>query len=152
MEGEPEQSSSRPWYRSLARALNTTATGNAQAFGFSITITITFGIVSSLAGEPSVPQVVGFGLAAVAAFSALNVLTAMLMRSGAGGAEPKAVILLATATDFLAVGAGAMAAVVISWALAGWAAWLLAPFCAGVVYILVQSIELVVGESSADRE
>jgi hypothetical protein len=46
------------------RGLNTAVSGNAQAFGFSITITATYGVVSSAQGSASLPEIFGFALAA----------------------------------------------------------------------------------------
>lgn len=55
-------------------------------------------------------------------------------------------LLLATATDFLAVGGGVGTAMGINAVSSVWWAWVLAPFCAGLVYVLVQCIELTVGQ------
>ena len=91
--------------RSL-RGLHAAGSGNAQAFGFSITITVTFGAVNSARGSPSLPELFGFAFAAVAAFSLLNLTIATLVKDVDQGREPDRVVLVATATDLLAVGAG----------------------------------------------
>jgi hypothetical protein len=137
------------WRRALLRGLNTTAVGNAQAFGFSVTITVSFGIMTTLSGQPTTPQMIGFGLAAVAAFSLLNITTTLLVHREAKR-EPRRVVLLATATDFLAVGSGSLVATAMASGLGGWVAWLATPFCVCLVYIFVQSAELAVGERRAD--
>ncbi|RBY76367.1 hypothetical protein DQ238_17820 [Geodermatophilus sp. TF02-6] len=137
---------SRTWGRQYLHGLRTAASGNALSFGFSIMITTTFGVVSSAYGQPSLPELFGFALTAVAAFSVLNVLVAMLLRGDEDYEPPSRVLLVATATDFLAVAAGIGAAVGVRFLVADTAAWLLAPCCAGVVYVLVQSVELTVGE------
>lgn len=132
--------------RQYLLGLRTAVSGNAQSFGFSIMITVTFGVVSAAYGQPSLPELFGFALTAVAAFSVLNVLVALLLRGEEDDEPPSKVLLVATATDFLAVGAGVGAAVGIRFLIADTAAWLLAPFCATAVYVLVQSVELTVGE------
>jgi hypothetical protein len=155
--GMPEQEAGRRQRQSstsriLVRSLNTSVTGNAQAFGFSVTVTVTFGVVSSVVGSPSLGQMMAFALAAVAAFSLLNVALTVLLKPRSSDRETRQVVLIATATDFLSVAAGVAAAMGISHLLGGWAAWLLAPFCAGVLYVLVQAVELAAGEIAAPAD
>ncbi len=138
-------------YRKLLRGLNTSVTANAQAFGFSITITATFGVVSSTEGSPSLPEIFAFALAAVAAFSLLNLVTAKLVMAKEPAEEPDRVVLVSTATDFLAVGLALGAAVGVRYAVGGWGAWLLTPFAAAVVYVLMQALEITAGLHQADR-
>ena len=127
------------------RGLNTSVGGNSQAFGFSITITVTFGLISSAEGHATLAELFGFAMSAVGAFSLLNLAVAHMLKDR-DPTSARRVVLVATATDFLAVGAGLAAVVGIGFAVSGWAAWVLAPFCAGLVYVLVQSVELSVGQ------
>ncbi len=138
--------------RLLLRGLSLSVTGNAQAFGFSITVTVTFGVISSTHGNPSMLELVGFALSGVAAFSLLNLLVVRLLRVDIDRADTESAraLLIATATDFLAVGAGVGAAIAVGHLVRGWGAWVLAPLCAGVVYVVVQSVELAVGQAEAD--
>ncbi|HEX5347148.1 MAG TPA: hypothetical protein VFW64_08625 [Pseudonocardiaceae bacterium] len=136
----------------LMRGLNASVTGNAQAFGFSITVTVTFGVISSAQGNPSRPELIGFALSSVAAFSMLNLLVARLVETQGSGSGTTRAMLIGTATDFLAVGAAVGAAIGICYAVGGWVTWILAPFLAGLVYVLVQSVELAVGQSQAQAE
>lgn len=132
------------------QGLRTSVGGNAQAFGYSITITVTFGVISTAEGQPSQSELLGFALSAVAAFSLLNLLVAHMLGRSQSTSELSKIVLLATATDFLAVGAAVGVAIGIGHAISGWGAWTLAPFCAGLVYVLVQSIELALGQTEAD--
>lgn len=134
------------------RGLATSVTGNAQAFGFSITVTVTYGVISSSEANPSLPELIGFALSAVTAFSLLNLLVSHLIRIESPSSATTRVLLVSTATDFLAVGAGVGAAIGIRYALHGWSAWVLAPFCAGLVYVLVQSVELTAGQGETGNE
>lgn len=129
----------------LVRGLSASVTGNAQAFGFSITITVTFGVVDAAEGTPSRLDLLGFAMAAVAAFSLLNVLVFLLLRGSRESDPPERALLIGTATDFLAVAAAVGTAIAATALVHDWAAWLLAPFLAGVLYVLVQSIELAIG-------
>ena len=138
--------------RSFVHGLNAAVAGNAQAFGFSITITVTYGVVGSgQAGKPSLAELMGFALSAVASFALLNLLVAELIGRAARGSEPTRVVLVATATDFLAVGCGVAAAIGIREVVGGWGTWVLAPLCAALVYVLVQAVELAVGLREARR-
>lgn len=138
------------WYRRWPVGFNTAVSGNAQAFGFSITVTATYGVISSAQGSPSVPDIFGFALAAVAAFSLLNLLVARLLAKERK--DPDRVVLVATATDFLAVGSGIAAAVGLQYVLTGWPTWVLAPFTASLVYVLVQALEMTAGLQHASSE
>ncbi len=133
----------------LLRGLSTSVTGNAQAFGFSVTITVTFGAISTSEGDPSRLQLLGFAMAAVAAFSVLNLFVFLLLRHDSDSVKVERAKLIGTATDFFAVAAAVGAAMGVTALVHGWA-WVLAPFVAGIVYVLVQAIELTVGRSEAD--
>jgi hypothetical protein len=125
--------------------MTTSVTGNAQAFGYSITITVTYGMVNNVQHNPTTVDLLLFALAGVLTFSAANLLLAALAPTIDKDAEPARVVLVATATDILAVSGGVGAAAAVSHLTGGWVSWVLAPLLAGLVYILVQSVELAVG-------
>ena len=137
--------------RRLAQGLNASVHGNAQAFGFSITVTVSFGVVSVLHPTPGVLDLFLFALAGVLAFSLLNVLVVLTLRRADRSPPGERAVLVGTATDFLAVGAAVGAAIGISHLVGGTLAWILTPFLAGAVYVLVQSVELAVGSEQADE-
>jgi hypothetical protein len=134
------------------RGLNASVTGNAQAFGFSVTVTVTFGVVSSVESSPSMPELLGFALSAVAAFAVLNILVAGVARIRRAGRAATRALLIGTATDFLAVGAAVGAAIGVSYGVHGWGLWVLAPFVSGICYVLVQSVELALGLREVEVE
>lgn len=145
----PGRQSSRS--RALLCGFNVAVSGNARAFGFSITITATYGVVAAAQGNPSLPELFGFALAAVSSFSVLNLIVVALLLHERPPHETDRVILIATATDFLAVGSGLAGAVGIRYLLTGWGTWVAAPFTAAVLYVLVQTLELAAG-LRADEE
>lgn len=124
---------------------------NAQAFGFSILITVSYGIVSGAAGKPSSLELVGFALSAVAGVSLLNVLVTLLKAEGPDDSERSYVMLVGTATDFLSVGAGLGVVFAVS-RLGGWLPWILAPLLAGVTYCLVQGMQIALAKFGSDEE
>lgn len=136
----------------LLGGLNASASGNAQSFGFSITVTVTFGLVNAAEGSPSPIDLVGFAMAAVAAFSLLNVLVVALMREHPQSDPGKRVLFIGTATDFLAVGAAVGMAFIVTDLANGWLSWTLTPFISGLVYVVVQSIEFAVGRDEAGED
>jgi hypothetical protein len=147
---EDDRSQRPPVARIYFTGLRDAASGNAHAFGFSILITVTYGVVSNASAAPTPGDLFGFALSGVAAFSLLNVVVAALTRGFTLAPPSERRTLIATATDFLAVGAGVGAAYGVTLILGGWAAWLLAPFAAGLIYVLVQALELGVGREFKD--
>jgi hypothetical protein len=139
------------WTRRYLAGLDSAARGNAQAFGFSILVTVTFGAVSARHGSPGPGQLMGFALCAVAAFAGLNVVVALVLDRAPSSATPQRILLLATATDFLAVGSGVGAAEWIAAECPGTTAWLLAPPAASLLYTLVQAVEFAVGRATSEK-
>lgn len=136
----------------LAEGLNASVHGNAQAFGFSITITVSFGVVSLLEPKPGVFDLFLFAMAGVLAFSLLNVLVALGLRNTDKTEPGDRALLIGTATDFLAVGAAVGSAIGIGTLVHGTLAWVLTPFVGAAVYVLVQSVELAVGREEVDDD
>lgn len=129
----------------VGRGLSASVTGNALAFGFSITVTVTYGVVNAAEGSPTRLELVGFAMAAVAAFSMLNLVVVALMRHTPHGGTPQRALLIGASTDFLAVAAAIGVAIGVTLVVHGWPAWLMAPSLAALVYVIVQSVELTVG-------
>lgn len=131
--------------------MDTAASGNAKTFGFSILITVSYGILARSAPAPSIGQQFGFVMAERCGVCLLNPMVAYLTRREAIAPESQRVVLVATATDFVAVGVGLGAAYGIDLLLGGWAAWLVTPLVPGSTYILVQTLELVLGRMDIDE-
>lgn len=139
------------WRQLYLHALGVAVRGNAQAFGFSILITVSYGVVSASTDKPLTWELVGFALSAVAAFSLLNVLVALLKNIRPDDHERERVLLVATATDFLAVGAGLAVAFAVVALTGDWIRWTLTPFLAGITYSLIQALEICLMHKGADE-
>lgn len=137
--------------RRYLQGLKVAASGNSQAFGFSILITVSYGIVAASTPPPSRAEQIGFALAAVAAFTLLNLAVALLAQGESDAIGSKRVLLVTTATDFLAVGAGVGTAIGLDRLTNGLATWILTPFFAALIYMLVQAFELALGRIDADH-
>ncbi len=127
--------------RKLRRGLQTSVVDNSSAFGFSITITASFGMLNRLHGQPGVGEIFGFALAAVAAFTVLQAVASSGFRTRPGTA-PREVVMLGTALNVASVGLGVGAATLTGLTLDSSVAWPLGAFLAAFVYILAEALEL----------
>ena len=99
MSRDEQEERQASWPGSLLRGFDAVVSNNAQAFGFSITVTVTFGAVS--AQHPNPPtrlELLGFAMVAVAAFALLNIVAVLLLEAR-GKRESERMLLVATATD-----------------------------------------------------
>lgn len=134
------------------RALGAAVTGNTQAFGFSIAITASYGAVSIQQGDPTTIELLCFAVAAVLAFSLLQIGAAALSSDTGPPQERRRVTLVGTSTDFLAVGFAVGAAAGLSSLLDGVPAWALPGFGVSVIYVLVQSVELLAAAKATSED
>lgn len=129
--------------RRLRRGLQTSVVDNSSAFGFSITITASFGMLNRLHGQPGVGEIFGFALAAVAAFTVLQAVASSGFRTRPGTA-PREVVMLGTALNLASVGLGVGAATLTGLVLDSSVAWPLGAFLAAFTYVLAEALELTV--------
>jgi hypothetical protein len=118
---------------------------NGQAYGFSVSITAGFAIMSAEQGAPTASSVALFALGAVAAFSLMQGVASVGFRHPLES-EPTTVTALAVSLSFLSVGS----AVGVAWAVAvlaeGALAWPLGGFVLSTVYGVCAGLELVFAE------
>ena len=129
----------------IGTAISTTTRGNSVAFGFSITITGSFGILQTLVGSPTVMQILLFGVAAALAIGAVQGAVTRGFRVRVGAA-PSEVRMLGTAQDFLSVAAALGACAGVGALLSGTGAWPLGAFAATVVFLAAESAETLLAE------
>lgn len=135
---------------SYSSGLRTTLRENATAYGYSVTITATFGVTATQHAQHGGPvQVLLFAAGAAAAFFLIEGMASRFFRR-AGDPEQPLTSMLAGATDVLsilmAVAAGSALAYIPSEA--GWAA---ASFGATTVYLLVGAIDVLLARYLAHR-
>lgn len=125
----------------LSRALH----ANATAFGYSVTITASFGAVQAERGQPHYLDLLLYALGAVTAFSALEgVATKGFREALCVGSDE--VISLGTALSFLSVGLATTAAYGTAAALHGRVAWYAGALIASLVFALAESVELLLAQ------
>lgn len=129
----------------MRRGLHTSIVDNSTAFGFSIMITCSFGVLSNLHGSPAVGDIFGFGLAGAATFMLLHGLASDLFRHSPQTA-PRQVVMLGTALNFLSVGLGVGAAALVGLLVVTAAAWPLGSVAASSAYVLTEALEILLAE------
>lgn len=134
----------------VARALAAAVRGNSTAFGFSVTITVSFGIMQRLQGSGTLLDLLLFGIAAALAVS---LIAGLVTRGFSQRVEPVVpeVSMLGTAQDFLSIAAGVGSVTAVGELTGGSAAWPLAGFVAATVFVLVESAELMLAEQVQRR-
>ena len=124
-----------------ARELRLSLRNNSGAFGYSVMITSTMAMLSSVEGPPRPAQIVFFLLGAVASFALIEaVATRAFTRSLED--EDTAVIALGASLNLLSIAGGVGVAAGLAVLLPVNLTWLLAPFAASVTYVLVTAVEV----------
>ncbi|HEV2772059.1 MAG TPA: hypothetical protein VGV57_04435 [Thermoleophilaceae bacterium] len=141
MTGAP---SSRPADR-YRRGLLTSIRNNAAAYGYSVMITSSYGVLSTGLGSPSVGRTLLFGLGATVAFVVVETLSARGLRHRERG-ERSDVVALGSALNVLSVGSGVGLAALAPLVLAPQLAWPAGSFLATLVYLLLGGAELTAAE------
>jgi len=124
--------------------------GNATAFGYSVTITASFGAVEIARGNPSFGDLVVFGLGAVVAFGGLEGVVSGGFRTPLRKGSDE-VVLLGTSLAFISIILAIATARGVAGVLTGAWAWFGAALCASLVFALVESLEFMLAEWVQER-
>ncbi len=134
----------------LSSGLRQSLHGNATAFGYSVTITASFGAVQLEHGQPDFSELILFGIGAVCAFGGLEGLLSRGFRTPLDKGTDQ-VVTLATALSFISVALAIAAAGAIAAVLGGGAAWFGGALGASLVFALVESLEFMLAEWVQER-
>ena len=136
----------------VLRGLRSTVGRESTTFGFSILITVTFGVVSDEHGTARTNDLLLYATGAVLSFT---LLTAALSRGFRAPMpqHPSEVVAFGTGLNLVSV----LVAVLVAMGLARLiaidaAAWFLCPLVAGLVYLALESLETALGEWLLLRE
>jgi len=129
----------------LIRGMRTSVRNNSAAYGYSVTITATFGVLSSLDAAPDVPDVFLFLGGAAGAFTIVELIASKGFEI-TDQSEPEEVVLIAASFDVFSISAAVAAASLVGWLVDGWPAWLVGAFAATIVYLFVLGLEMAVAE------
>jgi hypothetical protein len=124
--------------------------GNATAFGYSVTITASFGAVEIGQGNPGFGDLIVFGLGAVIAFGGLEgIASGGFRRPLQKGSDE--VVLLGTSLAFISIVLAIATARGVAAVLTGAWAWFGGALCASLVFALVESVEFMLAEWVQER-
>ena len=130
---------------SLVRSARSTVGRESTTFGFSILVTVTFGMVQSTHGSPNPLQLFGYAIGAVMSFTFLEGVFSHGFRRPMPQHATQT-ITLGTSLNVLSVLAGLAAALGFAEITRGLVAWTGAPLLAGMVYLLLESLEEALAE------
>ena len=136
--------------RRLVCGLGESLGGNATAFGYSVTVTASFGAVELACGRPQFSDLIVFGLGAVVAFGGLEGLASKGFRVPLEKGSDE-VVLLGTAVAFISIVLAIATARGVADLLSGGWAWFGGAFSASLVFALVESLEFMFAEWLQER-
>lgn len=136
--------------RRLVCGLGESLGGNATAFGYSVTITASFGAVQISRGTPHFSDLIVFGLGAVVAFGGLEGIASGGFRVPLKKGSDQ-VVLLGTALAFVSIMIAIATARAVADVLSGGWALFGGAFCASLIFALVESLEFLVAEWLQER-
>lgn len=134
----------------LRSSLATVVPASATPYGYTLAIWSCGALLLRSHGTPSLADILLFLAGAIAGF---NVLGALAI-GAIGHAKPidrRQDRVLAGVLDWVALGAVVAAVAAIS-GIRGWAPWLLGPFTATVLYLLIASLQLAVLATYRERD
>lgn len=134
----------------MSKGMREALHGNATAFGYSVTITASFGAVQIENGSPTLVDLLTFGIGAVIAFAGLEGVLSNGFRAPLEKGTDQ-VITLGTALAFISISLAIATADGVARLIAGGVAWFAAAFTASLVFVLVESVEFVLAEWIQER-
>lgn len=139
----------------VVRGLRSTVGRESTTFGFSILATVTFGLLQVTQGPPDLPRVFLYAFGAVMSFTVLEGILSHGFRNKMPQHHSQT-LTLGTSLNIVSVFVGLGAALLLSNLVTHVAVWALAPFAAGLGYLVTESLETALAErvltSAGDRE
>lgn len=130
------------WFDHAHRGLGASTRHNALAYGYSLALTGTFGVLVDTSGTPQPYEILLFAIGAAITFTIANVVSTEGFRTRVKE-EPPAVRSLGSSLGFLSVTGSIAVAWALGWAFGrGWVPWLVAPFASSAVYLLLSALEI----------
>src|SRR5919202_4686122 len=145
--GEPNW---RSFARSYLHGLQHSARENVSAYGYSVTITASYGLLTVILGSPSVLEIFIFAGGAILAVALVEAIASGGFRHRLEE-EPSRVRALGGSISFFSVGLALLSAVLVGRIVGGLFAWPLGSFLATLVFLLVFALEVGLAELLAGR-
>jgi hypothetical protein len=134
----------------VGRGLRSTVGRESTTFGFSILVTVTFGVLQVGEGTPDVARVFAFAVGASMSFTLLEAVLSRGFRRSMPQHRTR-VQAVGTSMNVLSVLGGLGGAWLVGEVMSHATTWAVAPFVAGVVYLVLESLETALGERLALR-
>ena len=129
----------------VLRGLRSTVGRESTTFGFSILVTVTFGLLQTVVGSPDVARIFLFAGGAVLSFTLLEGVLSRGFRTPMPQHRTQ-VQAAGTSMNLLSVLGGLGVAWLAARSTSHLAVWAAAPFLAASVYLLLESAETALGE------
>jgi len=130
-------------FEHFRRGLGESTRHNSLAYGYSLALTGSFGMLAHLAGPTSVRDIFAFGLGAALTFTIANAAVTEGFTTKIED-EPPIVLALGTSFGFASVAAALGSAAFFAWLLPDWIGWGVGAFAASLVYLVITAFEFVV--------
>jgi MFS family permease len=124
------------------RGLGLSTRNNTVAYGYSLTATGSYGVISDQKGS-RIGDVFLFAVGAALAFALVNTLVTEGYRKRFPD-EPGVVVAFGTSLSLLSVTAAVGTAALAGWLLRAWVAWLAGSFAFTLVYLALVGVEIAV--------
>ena len=134
----------------VVRGLRSTVGRESTTFGFSILVTVNFGLLQVMEGTPDVGRIFLFAIGAVLSFTLLEAVLSRGFRRPMPQHRTH-VQAAGTSLNILSVLGGLGTAWLIGTVMSHAAVWVVAPFFAALVYLVLESLEIALGERLLSR-
>ena len=145
-----DKQSQRSFRARYLSGLKTSVLNNTVAYGYSIAITASYGVLNVVEDTPTLWDIIGFACGAVFAFTLVEVLVYVGFRHELTE-EPIEVVVLGSTFSFVSIGLALGATVCVGWLLNGPVSWVIGSFLATMVYIGFLALEMSVADRLRDR-
>ncbi len=129
----------------VVRGMRSTVGRESTTFGFSILVTVSFGMLQATEGTPDAGTIFLFATGAVLSFTLLEAVLSRGFRRPMPQHRSH-VLAIGTSLNLVSVLGGLVTTWLTGTLIAHVAVWALAPFLAGLVYLLLESLETALGE------
>ena len=133
-------------FEHLRRGLGESTRHNSLAYGYSLALTGSFGVLTILAGTPNVGDIFAFAVGAALTFSIANAAVTEGFTTKVED-EPPIVLALGTSFSFVSISAAIGAAALLGWVLPDWIGWAVGAFAASLTYLLITALEFVLARA-----
>jgi ABC-type branched-subunit amino acid transport system permease subunit len=126
--------------------MRTAIRNNMSAYGFSVMITCSYGVLNTSIGPPSVGNIFMFAGGAVTAVMLIDAIVSSGFRDKLRG-DPSDVVALGAALELFSAGAGIGVAAIAGVAFGNWVGWTVGGTSAATAFVLMSGIEMAMARA-----